>query len=73
MPKIHKVLRTRINSSMEGVDIYMEVSVVYGFNVVEGLNEFKQRAKREIENLTSMNVTEIKIIAKNIYMPEEKK
>ena len=50
----------------------MEVSVVYGFNVIEGLNEFKQRAKREIENLTAMNVAEIEVIAKNIYVPEEK-
>lgn len=70
MPKIHKVLRTRINSSMEGVDIYMEVSIVYGFNVLEGLSEFKKRTKREIENLTSMNVTKIEIVAKNVYMPE---
>ena len=44
MPAIHKVLRTRINNLGEGVDIYMEVSVVYGFNVVDGLNEFKQKA-----------------------------
>ncbi|MCI8654945.1 MAG: hypothetical protein HFJ48_03600 [Clostridia bacterium] len=73
MPAIHKVLRTRINNLGEGVDIYMEVSVVYGFNVVDGLNEFKQKAKRDIENLTSMNVTEIEVVAKSIYMPEEKK
>lgn len=72
MPSIYKVIRTRINNSGEGVDIYMEVSVVYGFNVIEGLNEFKQRAKREIENLTAMNVTGIEVIAKNIHVPEEK-
>lgn len=72
IPSIYKVIRTRINNSGEGVDIYMEVSVVYGFNVIEGLNEFKQRAKREIENLTAMNVTGIEVIAKNIHVPEEK-
>ncbi len=72
MPSIYKVIRTRINNLGEGVDIYMEVSVVYGFNVIEGLNDFKQRAKREIENLTAMNVTEIEVIAKNIHVPEEK-
>lgn len=71
MPSIYKVIRTRINNAGEGVDIYMEVSVVYGFNVVEGLKEFKQRAKREIENLTAMNVTGIEVVAKNIHMPEE--
>lgn len=71
MPSIYKVIRTRINNSGEGVDIYMEVSVVYGFNVVDGLNEFKQRAKREIENLTAMNVTGIEVVAKNIHVLEE--
>lgn len=70
MPAIHKVLRTRINKLGEGVDIYMEVTIVYGFQVVEGLNEFKQRAEREIENLTSMNVTGIEVVAKNVHMPE---
>ena len=71
MPEIHKVLRTRINNTPEGPIIYMEVSVVYGYNVVEGLTEFKRRAKKEIENLTAMNLQSIDVVAKNIYMPEE--
>ena len=48
----------------------MEVSVVYGYNVVEVLTQFKRRAKKEIENLTAMNVQSIEVVAKNIYMPE---
>lgn len=71
MPAIHKVIRTRINKLGGGVDIYMEVTIVYGFQVVDGLNEFKQRAEREIENLTSMNVTGIEVVAKNMHMPEQ--
>ena len=70
MPEIHKVLRTRINNTPEGPNIYMEVSVVYGYNVMEGLTEFKRRAKKEIENLTAMNVQSIEVVAKNVYMPE---
>lgn len=71
MPEIHKVLRTRANNTPEGPIIYMEVSVVYGYNVVEGLTEFKRRAKKEIENLTAMNVQSIDVVAKSVYMPEE--
>jgi len=71
MPEIHKILRTRVNNTPEGPIIYMEVSVVYGYNVVEGLSELKRRAKREIENLTAMNVQSIDIVAKTVYMPEE--
>ena len=71
MPEIHKVLRTRANNTPEGPVIYMEVSVVYGYNVIEGLTELKRRAKKEIENLTAMNVVSIDVVAKSVYMPEE--
>ena len=43
---IHKILRTRVENYGEGAKIYMEVSIVYGFNVVQGLNEFRERPKK---------------------------
>lgn len=43
---------------------------MYGYNVMEGLKDFKQRAKKEIEKLTAMNVVELDVVAKNIYVPE---
>ena len=70
MPEIHKVLRTRVNNTPEGPDIYMEVSVVYGYQIIEALAELKRRCKKEIENLTAMNLQSIDIVAKNIHMPE---
>ena len=73
MPEIHKVLRTRVTSSETGTSIYMEVSVVYGNNVKDILREFKQRAKKEIEKLTAMNVVSLEVVAKNIYIPELEK
>lgn len=73
MPEIHKVLRTRVTSSETGTSIYMEVSVVYGNNVKDSLREFKQRAKKEIEKLTAMNVVSLEVVAKNIYIPELEK
>ncbi len=70
-PAIHKVLKTRVENYGEGAKIYMEVSVVYGFNVVDGLNNFKEKSKKEIETLTAMNVTKLEVVAKNIYVPQE--
>lgn len=70
-PAIHKVLKTRVENYGEGAKIYMEVSIVYGFNVVEGLNNFKEKSKKEIETLTAMNVVELEVVAKNIYVPQE--
>ncbi len=71
MPSIYKVLKTRVSSSEEGTSIYMEVTIVYGNNVKDILQEFKERAKKEIENLTAMNVISLEVIAKNIYVPEK--
>lgn len=70
-PAIQKILKTRVENFGEGVKIYMEVSIVYGFNVVEGLNDFKKKSEKEIEKLTAMNVVELEVVAKNIYVPQE--
>ena len=49
----------------------MEVEVVYGYNVMQALQDFKQQAIREIENWTSMNVARMDVIAKSIYYKED--
>lgn len=70
MDAIYKVIRTRVESTPEGPNIYMEVSIEYGYNILETLREFKYRLKREIEKLTTMNVQSVTIVAKGIHMPE---
>lgn len=70
-PAIYRILKTRVESYEEGPTIYMEVMVVYGFNVIEELKKFKERARKEIENLTSMNVISMEVVAKSVYVPEE--
>lgn len=71
MPEIYKVLRTRVQNYGEGPLIDMEVSVVYGYNVAEGLIEFKKKIIKEIENLTAMNVVKLDVVAKNIVVLEK--
>ena len=70
-PAIYKILKTRVENYGEGAKIYVEVTVVYGYNVVNGINDYKARVKKEIEKLTAMNVVELEIVAKNIYVPEQ--
>ena len=36
------------------------------------LNEFKEKSKKEVEKLTAMTVRDIEIVARNIYIPENK-
>ena len=70
-PAIYKILKTRVENYGEGVKLYMEVTIVYGYNVVEGIKGFKQKARKEIEKLTAMNVVELDVVAKNLYVQSE--
>ena len=49
----------------------MEVSVVYGVNVIDSLNAFKEKSVKEIERLTTMNIESIKVVAKSIEIPNK--
>lgn len=68
---IYKILKIRVENYGDGVKIYMEVTIMYGYNVVDGIKSFKDKARKEIEKLTAMNVVELDVVAKNIYVPEE--
>ena len=70
---IYKVQKIRVDNLGEGAKIHMEVTVVYGFNLYQGIKEFKEKAKKEIEKLTAMNVEEFEVVVKNIYVPEANK
>ena len=71
IPEIYKVQRTRVTSSAEGPSIYMEVTIISGCKVKDVSREFKERAKKEIDKLTSMNVVSLEVVAKNVYVPEK--
>ena len=66
---ISKIIRIRVNKSEEGPNVYIEVEIVYGFNIITELKKFKERCIRDIERQTRMNVTEFKIVAKKISLP----
>ena len=68
---IAKVIRTRVESYEDGTSIYMEVSLVYGVNVIDCLNNFKEKSVKEIERLTTMNIESIKVVAKTIEVPNK--
>lgn len=69
---VHKVVKTRVDTVTEGTSIYMEVIVLYGYNIIEVISEFKIKAKKEIERLTAMNVQRIDVVVKGIQMPEKR-
>ncbi len=69
---IHRVSRVRVDNNVGATNIYVEVYVIFGYNIVNVLRDFKERVKKEIERLTTMNVQEVSVVAKGIHMPESK-
>ena len=71
-PGIHKLAKMRITKYEDGPSIYIEVIVVYGFNIIEVLTNFREKCKKEIEKLTAMNIIHIDIVARGIEVPPRK-
>ncbi len=67
---IHRVSRVRVESNNEATNISVEVYVIFGYNIVNVLRNFKERVKKEVERLTTMNVQEVSVLAKGMHMPE---
>lgn len=72
MDFIYKVTKTRIEKLPEGPSIHMEVIVLFGYDLKNGLIEFKEKARKEVERLTTMNVQKIDVVAKGIKIIENK-
>ena len=66
---ISKIIKIRVNKSEEGPNVYIEVEIIYGFNIIAELKKFKEKCIKDIERQTRMNVTEFKIVAKKISLP----
>ena len=61
----------RITKYDEGPTIYMEVIVVYGYNIIESIKDFREKCIKEIDKLTAMNIREMEIVARGIKLKEE--
>ena len=69
---IYNVLRTRIENQPEGPYVYIELSVEYGVNIREVVENFKNKIIKELDKQTAMRVQTIKIIVKEIHIDKEK-
>ncbi len=71
---VYKILKIRVDKThtdTAGVQLYIEVSIEYGANMMETLRLLKKETRREIENLTAMYISDVDIVAKQIHFPEE--
>lgn len=68
---IGNVSKIRVDNVDEGITVYGDVSVYYGYEMMEILRTLRNRIKKEIEQLTAMYVESVHIVVKTIIMPEE--
>ena len=68
---IYSVSRIRVENYGEGISIYMEAVINYGDNIINILNDFKNKLKKEIEKQTAINVLKVDLVAKGIHMEEK--
>lgn len=68
---IYKIQKIKIENYPDGMVAYIEVTLEYGHNLPEIMKDLKEKAKKEIDRLTAMNVLDIQITAKGLHIPGE--
>lgn len=69
---IYKIQRIKIDTYPNGIFIYIDVIMEYGYNLMDILNELKRRCIKEIDRLTAINVIDLQILAKGLHVDENK-
>lgn len=68
---IYKIQKTKIENYPDGLIVYIEVVLEYGHNLPDVMKLLKEKAKKDIDRLTAMNVLDIQITAKGLHIPGE--
>jgi len=68
---IYKIQRVKVETSQNGVSIYIDVVIEYGCAVRKVLADLKNKVKKEIDRLTAMNVLDIQVLAKSIHVTKK--
>ncbi len=55
------------------VKISLSVTVCYGCNIPDVATEVQEKVKREVETMTSLNVTNVDVLVNGIAMPKAEK
>ena len=70
--KLHRtIIKKEEGGYGDGIYIYIEIIIEYGYNIQNLTDIVKNRIKKEVENLTAMNVLRMEIYVKNIHFEEK--
>ena len=70
--KLHRaIIRKQEGGYGDGIYIYIELVIEFGYNILELTENVRTRIKKEVEKLTAMNVLKMEILIKNIHFEEK--
>lgn len=64
--KIYRSIIRKQENANDGIFIYIEVIIEFGYNISETMNILKNKITKEIEKLTAMNVLGMEIVVKGV-------
>ena len=70
--RIHRTIVKKHQGYNDGIFIYTELIIQFGYNVMETVKKYKSKVLKEIDKLTSMNVLNIDIIVKGVNFKNKK-
>ena len=71
--KLHRaIIRKHDGGYGDGIYIYLELIIDFGYNILELSENFRAKVKKEVEKLTAMNVLKMEILIKSIHFNNEK-
>ena len=70
--KIHRTIVKKHQGYNDGIFIYTELIIQFGYNVMDTVKKYKTKVLKEIDKLTSMNVLNIDIIVKGVNFKNKK-
>ena len=69
--RVHRTIIKKHEGVDDGIYIYIEVILEFGYNVSEAIQKLKSALVKDIEYLTSMNVLSTEIVAKGVHVNKE--
>lgn len=70
--KIHRAIIKKHEELNDGIYVYIEVIINYGYNINETMQELKKKIIKEIDKMTAMNVLNMEILVKGVNLPNSK-
>ena len=66
--KIHRSIIKKHEGFEDGIYIYLEVIIEFGYNINDTMKELKKKIIKEIEKMTAMNVLKMEIVVKGVNL-----